>query len=288
MLHVTNLFPRCKALLGFSYIYHPMNEAQNYLEINRALWNEKTKHHVASDFYNLGAFLKGSTSLKDIELGLLGDVNGKSLLHLQCHFGQDSLSLARMGAKVTGVDFSGEAIKKAKELNEQLGLDAEFICTDIYSLPESLDQQFDIVFTSYGTIGWLPDIQKWAQIVARYLKPGGKFIFVDFHPVVWMFNNDFTAIRFPYFNKEAIVETLEGTYADRNAPLKQTEVGWNHDLSEVMQNLLDAGLNITRFLELDYSPFNCFNNTVDIGNGRYQVKGLEGKIPMVYALVAKK
>ena len=265
-----------------------MNEAQNYLAINKALWDEKTKHHVNSDFYNMDAFLNGSTSLKDIELALLGDVAGKSILHLQCHFGQDSLSLARMGAKVTGVDFSGEAIKNAKELNEQLGLDATFICTDIYSLPESLDQQFDIVFTSYGTIGWMPDMQKWARIVARYLKPEGQFIFVDFHPVVWMFNSDFSAVQYPYFNKEAIVETLEGTYADRNAPIKQSEVGWNHDLSEVMQNLIDAGLNITRFQELDSSPHNCFSNMVAIGGGRYQVEGLEGKIPMVYTLTAKR
>ena len=108
-----------------------MNKEQNYIEINKALWDEKTNHHTRSDFYKMNDFLEGSTSLKDIELNLLGDVKGKTILHLQCHFGQDSLSLARMGAKVTGVDFSGEAIKKAKQINEQLGLDAEFICTDI-------------------------------------------------------------------------------------------------------------------------------------------------------------
>jgi len=171
-----------------------MNDGLNYIEINKALWDEKTKHHISSAFYNMhdGSFLKGKSSLNDIELQLLGNVAGKEVLHLQCHFGQDTLSLARLGAKATGVDFSAEAIKKARALNDQLALDAEFICCDIYSLQDSLEKQFDMVFASYGTIGWLPDMQRWAQIVARYLKPGGKFVFVEFHPVVWMFSSKLT------------------------------------------------------------------------------------------------
>lgn len=232
--------------------------------------------------------MKGASSLKEIELELLRDINGKSLLHLQCHFGQDTLSLARMGAKAMGVDFSGEAIKKARELNDQLGLDAKFVCTDIYELPAVLDEQFDIVFTSYGTIGWLPDMQRWAHIVAKYLKPGGQFIFVDFHPVMWMFNYNFTTIDFSYFNKEAIVETTKGTYADRDAEIEQQEVGWNHNLAEMMQSLIDAGLLIDHFKELDFSPHNCFPDMVEISPGKFQIKGLEGKLPVVYAICASK
>jgi 2-polyprenyl-3-methyl-5-hydroxy-6-metoxy-1,4-benzoquinol methylase len=264
-----------------------MAEELNYIEINRALWDEKTAHHVKSDFYDVEGFMQGKTSLKHIELGLLGDVKGKSILHLQCHFGQDSLSLARMGAKVTGVDFSGEAINNARELNEQLGLDATFICTDIYSLPDVLPGQFDIVFTSYGTIGWLPDMKRWAEVVARYVKPGGTFLLVEFHPVVWMFSNDFSGVQYSYFNREPIIETLEGTYADRNADIKKQEIGWNHDLSEVMQSILAAGLQISGFYEYDSSPCNCFQNTVEVAPGTYQVLGMEGKIPMVYALLAR-
>jgi len=265
-----------------------MNEPANYIEINRALWDEKTKYHATSAFYNMdsGGFIRGETSLKDVELGLLGDIKGKTVLHLQCHFGQDTLSMARLGAKATGVDLSGVAIAKARELNEQLALDATFICSDVYELGSETDEQFDIVFTSYGTIGWLPDMQRWAQVVARHLKPGGKFVFVDFHPVMWMFNNSFTAIEYAYFNKEAIVETLDGTYADRNAPISLTEVGWNHDLSEVMQSLIDAGLTIVAFKEYDFSPYNCFANMVEAETGRYYIKELEGKIPMLYSLVA--
>ena len=260
----------------------------NYLEVNRALWDEKTKHHVGSAFYRTEEFIKGKSTLNDVELGLLGDVRGKSVLHLQCHFGQDSLSLARMGAKVTGVDFSGEAIKTARELNGRLGLDVTFICTDIYELARKLDQQFDIVFSSYGTIGWLPDMERWAGVVARFLKPGGAFVFAEFHPAVWMFNNDFTAVAYSYFNREPIIETLEGTYADRDADIKMKEIGWNHDLAEVLQNLINAGLNLTVFRELDHSPYDCFQNTVEISPGKFQIKGMEGKLPMMYALKAVK
>lgn len=265
-----------------------MSNELNYIEINKALWDEKTSHHVGSAFYRTEEFINGLSTLNDIELNLLGDVKGKSVLHLQCHFGQDSLSLARMGAKVTGVDFSSEAISKARELNDKLGLDSAFICTDVYALPDVLDQQFDIVFTSYGTIGWLPDMQRWAGVVSRFLKPGGVFVFAEFHPVVWMFGNDFKNIEYSYFNREPIIETLTGTYADREADIQMKEIGWNHDLSEVLQSLLTAGLTLTVFQEFDHSPYDCFQNTVEIGPRKFQIKGLEGKIPMMYTVKAFK
>jgi SAM-dependent methyltransferase len=267
-----------------------METELDYIAINRKLWDEKTKHHVTSAFYNMdgGGFVSGDSSLNDIELALLGDVAEKTILHLQCHFGQDTLSLARLGAQATGVDFSGNAIAKAEELNTVLGLNARFICSDIYELPAQLDEQFDIVFTSYGTIGWLPDMARWANIVARYLKPGGRFVFAEFHPVVWMMSYDFTSVAYSYFNREPIVETTTATYASPEANLNLQEIGWNHDLAEVMQSLLSAGLTITSFAEYDYSPYNCFKNMVAIEPGKYQVKGLEGKLPMVYALTAAK
>lgn len=263
-----------------------MDIPANYTEVNKKLWDAKTAHHVASDFYDNKSFVAGRSSLMDIEMGLLGDVKDKTILHLQCHFGQDTLSLARLGARVTGIDFSPEAISKARELNDQLHLDASFICSDIYQLPDHLDQQFDIVYTSYGVIGWLPDMEGWARIVARYLKPGGQFVFAEFHPVVWMFSSDFTGIEYSYFNREPIVEVLSGTYADRDAPIHLKEIGWNHDLAEVLQALINVGLRVDVFREYDYSPYNCFANTIEAAPGRYQVRGLEGKIPMVYALRA--
>lgn len=145
-----------------------MKKEQNYIEINKQSWNNRTDVHVKSDFYDLDGFMKGKSSLNSIELELLGDVSGKSILHLQCHFGQDSLSLSRLGAKVTGVDLSDKAIETAKDLAQKLNADAEFICCDLYDLPNYLHKTFDIVFTSYGTIGWLPDLDKWAKIVSQF------------------------------------------------------------------------------------------------------------------------
>ena len=262
--------------------------SNNYLEINRRLWDERVGHHVSSGFYKMDDFMKGRSSLNDIELPLLGDVSGKKILHLQCHFGQDTLSLARMGAQVTGVDFSEKAIEKANELNQQLGLDARFLCCDIYELPQYLDEQFDIVFTSYGTIGWLPDVRRWALVVATFLATGGTFIIADFHPFVWMYNETFSEVKYAYFNKEAIEETETGTYTDKNAPIELQSVGWNHNFAEIIQSLLDEGLQLEVFAEYDYSPYNVFGEMTEMSGGHFQIKGLEGKLPLVYALKMSK
>jgi ubiquinone/menaquinone biosynthesis C-methylase UbiE len=182
-------------------------KTEDYIEINKKTWNNKTEVHVTSDFYDNESFLHGKSTLKDIELNLLGDISGKKILHLQCHFGQDTMTFSRMGAQATGVDLSDKAIEKAKEFNAQLGLDAQFICCDLYDLPNHLDEQFDIVFTSYGTIGWLPDLDKWSKVASQFLKPGGRFIMAEFHPVVWMFDNDFKEVFYNYFNVTPIIET---------------------------------------------------------------------------------
>lgn len=267
-----------------------MGHGDNYIEINRNLWNERAKHHVHTPFYNQEAFLSGATSLQEIELELLGSVQGKSVLHLQCHFGQDTLSLARMGAKVTGIDLSPDAIAMAKDLAGQLQLDAHFVCSDIYELPAHLEGQFDMLFTTYGVIGWLPDMQQWAGIVSRFLKPGGTFLLVEFHPAVWMFDNGFTYIQYSYFNKETIIETEKGTYADKDADMEMQSVSWNHSLSEVMQSLLDEGLIINAFHEYDFSPYPFMEKAVrlDGDTERYVIKGMERKLPLVYAIRAVK
>ncbi|PSK92043.1 class I SAM-dependent methyltransferase [Taibaiella chishuiensis] len=264
-----------------------MQIPEDYLEKNKACWNKRTSVHIGSDFYNVKGFLEGTTSLNDTELELLGDIKGKSILHLQCHFGQDSLSLARMGAKVTGADLSDDAIAKARELNEQLQLDATFVCCDLYSLPQHLQGQFDIVFTSYGTIGWLPDLQRWGQVVRHFLKPGGRFVMVDFHPVVWMFNSDFTGIAYNYFNTEAIIEQSQGTYTDREAPIAYEEIGWNHSLEELFSGLLKNGLRISDFREYDYSHYNCFAHMEQIADRKYHIAPMGNKLPLMYAIVAE-
>ncbi len=234
------------------------------------------------------SFLRGESTLKDPELDLLGTVAGKRILHLQCHFGQDTLSLARMGAEVTGVDLSDAAISKACELTKTLGLDATFIACDVYTLKEHLDEKFDIVFTSYGTIGWLPDLDRWADIVQYFLKPGGRLVMVDFHPVVWMFDEHFREVRYSYFNTETIVEQEEGSYADRDAAIAYETVSWNHSTSELLQSLIDAGLILKNYREWDYSPYACFRELREDAPGIYRIAHLDSKLPMLYGIIAAK
>lgn len=260
----------------------------DYKEINRRTWNEKTDVHIASDFYDMAAFRAGKNSLNDIELPLLGDVSGKSLFHLQCHFGQDTLSLARMGAQVTGLDLSDKAIQRATELAAELHLPARFVCSDLYEAREHIREQFDIVFSSYGTIGWLPDLDKWARVIADSLKPGGRFVFAEFHPVVWMFDDNFESVAYSYFNVEAIEENVSGTYADKDSDIHSRTFTWNHSLAEVMQSLIDQGLRILKFNEYDYSPYPIFSKLDGKETGRYRVGGYGKKLPLVYSLVVEK
>lgn len=256
----------------------------DYFEANKALWNKKTNFHQKSTFYDLEAFKKGKNTLNDIELSELGDLSGKELLHLQCHFGLDTMSWARLGAKATGVDFSDVAIKLASQLSEELKLNTRFICSNVYDLGDCLDQKFDVVFTSYGVIGWLPDLDKWAEVISRFLKPGGIFYMAEFHPVVWMFDDAFQKIHYSYFNNGVLAIEQIGTYADKTADINLTEYSWNHSLSEVVSALVKHGLQIQSLHEYDYSPYDCFANTVGNGKGGYFIKGYEGILPMVYSI----
>lgn len=266
----------------------PMDPNQPYFELNREAWNRKTEVHLHSDFYDQQAFLQGKNTLNPIERNLLGDVTGLRILHLQCHFGQDSISLARLGAQVTGVDLSDTAITLARQLTSQTQTDAQFVCCNVYDLLQQLHEKFDLVFTSYGTIGWLPDLQCCAQVIAHFLKPNGRFVFVEFHPVVLMFDNDFKRITYRYFNSGPLLETETGTYADPAAELTLTTVGWNHGLAEVLSPLLQNGLALRQFEEFDYSPYPCFKHTEAVGPRQYRIKHLGNQLPMVYALVAEK
>lgn len=260
----------------------------DYLTINRNFWNHRAEQHFDSEFYDNPSFLAGRNSLNTIELDILGDdLSGQQALHLMCHFGQDTLSLARMGATATGVDLSDVAIEKAQLLQQQLGLPATFIRSNVLAIDEHLNQPFDLIFSSYGTIGWLPELARWGQLIAKFLKPGGRFVFADFHPVVWMFDDDFTYFQYPYFNCAAYVEESKGSYAAPEDEKVHASAYWNHSLADVFQALLNAGLTITHFSEYDYSPYDCFAKTVKTEQG-FQIQGFEGKLPMVFALEAKK
>ena len=259
----------------------------DYLPLNRAAWDARTAQHLPSDFYDVDGWLAGGTSLKHIELPLLGDLSGRRLLHLQCHFGQDTLSLARMGAAVTGLDLSPRAIEAARGLATRAGLAATFVEGDVYAAPELIEGTFDVVFASYGAIGWLPDVARWAAVVAHFLRPGGRLVFAEFHPVLWTLDADFRHFAHDYTGGGPIREA-EGTYTDTEAPaVAQEMVTWNHGLGEVLTALLDQGLALTHFSEHDHSPFPIFGaRGVEVAPGRHMVAGLERKLPLVYALAA--
>ena len=261
---------------------------KNYQFHNRDAWSKRVAAHLESEFYNLEGWKAGKTSLNEIELELLGNVSGKSILHLQCHFGQDTLSLARMGADVVGVDLSDESIAAARNLNDELGLNAEFVESDVLELIGKIDRQFDMVFTSYGTIGWLPDLDKWAKVIAHHLKPGGKLVFVEFHPVVWMFDTAFEKIEYRYFKDEPIIETNSDTYTENAELVEKTEISWNHGLSEVFHALENNGLILKSFDEFDYSPYNCFAGMKKMGDRKFIIEKHGNKLPLVYSLTATK
>lgn len=261
---------------------------KDYKTINKASWNKRTDIHFNSEFYDNKSFIAGKTSLNEIELQLIGDVNDKSLLHLQCHFGQDTISFDRMGARTVGVDISDRAIMRAEELAKTTNAESRFICCDIYDLSAHLNEKFDFVFTSYGTIGWLPDLNKWAEIISQYLKPGGIFIMADFHPVVWMLDDEFTHIKYNYMNVEAIIENESQTYTDSSEDLNMESVCWNHGISEIINPLIKNNLNILEFNEYDYSPYNCFDKTIEFEKGKFRIEHLSNKIPIVYAIKAQR
>lgn len=257
-----------------------------HLNANRDLWNARVKAHTDSDFYNNDAFLNGKTSLNNIETDILGDIAGKKVLHLQCHFGQDSLSLARMGAQVTGLDFSEEAIKMAKSLNTQLGLDARFVCSNVLDAAKNISEEFDLIFTSYGTIGWISDLNKYFDQVSSLLKPNGTFLIVDFHPFIWMYNSEFSQLDYSYFNTGVIEEEAVGSYAAPHAHPEMKEFGWNHSLGEIFEGFHNK-LTVQLFKEFDFSPYPIFKDSIKTSQG-FQIKGLEGMLPIVYALKAQK
>ncbi len=263
---------------------------ENWLDLNRKLWDNKVPLHVKSDFYRLEQFLQGESSLTKIETdGLASEVSGKKLLHLQCHFGMDTLSWGRLGAQVTGVDFSPKAIRQARKLARETGQKARFVESDIYSLKENLAGKFDIVFTSFGTIGWLPDLEKWADVIQHFLKKGGVFYIADFHPWLYLFDYESGDLIYDWFNTEPIVEQVAGTYADRYADLKDVEVGWNHSFEEILGALLGAGLRLEKMREFDCSPFNCFPKMVERAPGEFVWgKYAARKMPHVYSLRLRK
>lgn len=268
---------------------------QAEMDANQKGWDLRTHAHLHTPFYDLAGFKAGKCMLNTPELAGVGDVQGKSLLHLQCHFGLDTLSWARRGAQVTGLDFSLAAIEAARSIAQEVGLhEALFVQSNVYDAINhaALDARFptgaDVVFTSYGTIGWLPDLTRWAKVIAHFLKPGGMFFMADFHPVFWMFDDRRERLAYSYFNTEIIHETMQGTYADRDAAIQIDEYSWNHPIGEILQALLDAGLQLQQFTEHPYSPVPCFTEFEQGEDGFWYHPTWNKRIPVMYTIRAIK
>lgn len=265
-----------------------------YTEANRRHWDESVPIHVRSDMYAVEAFKAGRSKLKPVELEELGDVRGKSLLHLQCHFGLDTLSWAREGAVVTGIDFSDPAIAQARALADECGIDARFLLSDIYSLPEKLDGQFDIVFTSYGALNWLPEIRRWAEVAVHFVRPGGTFYVVEFHPFAGIFDDrpgvEDLVVHYPYFPlDEPLSFDDDGTYADVSAHLENRRTyEWPHPTSEVLSALIDAGLRIDFLHEFPFSSYPALPIMEPAEDGRYRLSKHHGSVPLLYSVKATK
>jgi SAM-dependent methyltransferase len=266
----------------------------DYREANRAHWDEATDVHVASEFYDVDAFRNGKERLHRIEVEELGDVSARSLLHLQCHFGLDTLSWARRGAIVTGVDFSERAIEQARALSAETGVPGEFLVSDIYELPSKLQGEFDIVFTSYGAIYWLNDIKRWGQIAASFVKPGGVFYIAEFHPTGFMFDTvdpqapDYV-LKYPYFYSPDPIVDDSGDYADPAAEMKNTRsYSWAHSMSDIVNAINDAGLQIEFFHEFPLSAMKQFPWMEPDGNDLWKVPADRYQMPMTFSIKARK
>ena len=265
-----------------------------YTEANRRHWDEVVPIHLASEMYDVASFKAGKSKLKPVELAEVGDVRGKTLLHLQCHFGLDTLSWAREGAIVTGIDFSDRAIEAARALAEECGIEARFVLSDVYSLPDELDGQFDIVFASYGVLFWLPDVARWAKVAAHFLRPGGTFYMVEFHPIVGVFDSDPAVtdlqVRYPYFpTPEPLRFDDDGTYADRSAKLEhRVTYSWPHPVSEVVTALIDAGLRIEFFHEFPFTTEAWFPFMEETEHRSYRLTKHDGSVPLLYSIKATK
>lgn len=274
-------------------MYSPI--PRDWREANRARWDERVPIHLAGHFYDLDAFRAGRDSLRDFETAEVGDVTGRSLLHLQCHIGLDTLSWARRGAShVVGLDFSEPAVDAARALAAELGLGpdrAAFVAADVYDAAEAVpDLSYDVVYTGVGALNWLPDVVRWAETAAALVAPGGFLYLAEFHPLTDSLD-DATGSRVThdYFARDAWVDETPGTYADLDAQtVHNRSVEWQHPVGEVVSAVAAAGLRIEFLHEHDVSLFPRFGSLVRHEDGFFRFPAGRPRIPLMYSLKATK
>jgi SAM-dependent methyltransferase len=262
------------------------------------MWNVWARHHVPSPFYAVEEFKKAGTrtsrgGLDALETRLVGDVAGRSLLHLQCHFGLDTLAWAKRGATVTGVDFSSEAIAAARALAAEVGVPATFIESDVYDLPDRLHEEFDVVFASHGVLCWLPNLDRWGRIIAHFLRPGGRFCLIEGHPFPLVFDDTRPdrdlRVAFPYFHPgEPLRFERRGSYAVPDADFTSVMYEWVHSLSDIVGALLRAGLRLETFEEYPYVGWAMFPWMEERPDGMWQFPEGTVSLPVMFSLTASR
>jgi SAM-dependent methyltransferase len=262
-----------------------------YLEANRANWDERVLIHAWGKFYDVASFKAGQERLQPFEISEVGDVSGKDLVHLQCHFGIDTLSWARRGAQVTGLDFSAPAVEQASKLAAELGLEADFVQSDVYEAVEALGgRTFDVIYTGRGALNWLPNVGRWAGVAAALVCPGGFLYLCEFHPITEVFGDDDLTVEHDYFQGESPqVWDEPGTYADLEAEtVHNTTYEWNHALGDVVSALVEAGLVLEFLHEHDYTLFPRWPFLEKSGFDTYRLPEGVPRLPLMYSLRARK
>jgi SAM-dependent methyltransferase len=269
----------------------------DYREVNRANWDDRVPAHRASPDYKVERFIAQPDFISDVvrfDLARLGDVSGLRGVHLQCHIGTDTISLARLGASMTGLDFSGAAVEAARELASETGADVIFVQSDVYAATEALgESEFDLVYTGVGSLPWLPDIRRWGGVVAGLLRPGGRLFIREDHPVLLSakVRDGQLTLQRPYFEQpEPNVADSNVSYVETDATFGHTVTNWwNHGIGEIITALLDAGLRITGFTEHDSIPWSALSGAMEpIGNGEYRLIDNPRRLPHTYTLQAVK
>jgi SAM-dependent methyltransferase len=265
--------------------------SEDWRDLNRAAWDERVPLHVASDFYDNAGFIAGRSSLRPFEIDEVGSVEGCSLVHLQCHFGQDTLSWARLGATVTGLDFSAAAIDAARALAVDIGIDAAFVEADVYDAVDALGHRtFDIVYTGLGALTWLPDMARWARVVAALVAPGGFLYLSEFHPFADVFAHESLVADHDYFTKPGGTRyDKAGTYVDWDAETTaNANYEWTHPLGSVVTALIDAGLRLDLLHEHDHTLFERWPFLERRDDGTYRLPHGFPTLPLMYSLKATK
>lgn len=264
------------------------------VEANLRLWDGWTDLHMSGEFYDVEGFVADPASrpFDRVTRSVVGDVTGKRLLHLQSHIGIDTLGLALAGAvDVMGVDFSSRAVAAAQSIAQQLALPVRFVQADVTSLPETVPEAgFDIVFTSHGTIMWLPELDGWARSIASRLAPGGVFHIIDVHPFLTMFDDmveqPLLKVAYPYFSHDSLYLEEHGSYADRAADFVADSYFWQHTLSEIIGSLLGAGLKIEQFSEYPVVAWKVLEFMEQDDDGLWRMPPGTGDIPLMFSLSA--